>query len=154
MFARRSIMKKLFFVVSILSIILLQGNAFAFGGCESDCKKCHSLNASEVQHILTKLHAEDAKVLEIKMSPIKGLWQVTVDEKGKKGVLYVGFSKEYVVGGPIFEVATASNKTAQTLEQMPQPARYVDVSKIPVNDALVLGSIEARYRVIVFTDPD
>ncbi len=147
-------MKKLFFVVSILSIILLQGNAFAFGGCESDCKKCHSLKPSEVQHILAKLHAEDAKVLEIKMSPIKGLWQVTVDEKGKKGVLYVGFSKEYVVGGPIFEVATASNKTAQTLEQMPQPARYVDVSKIPVKDDLVLGSSEARYRVVVFTDPD
>jgi thiol:disulfide interchange protein DsbC len=154
MFARRSIMKKLFFVVSILSIILLQGNAFAFGGCESDCKKCHSLSASEVQHILARLHAEDAKVLDIKMSPIKGLWQVTVDEKGKKGVLYVGFSKEYVVGGPIFEVATASNKTAQTLEQMPQPARYVDVAKIPVKDDLVLGNIEARYKVIVFTDPD
>ncbi len=147
-------MKKLFFVVSILSIILLSGNAFAFGGCESDCKKCHSLEASEVKHILAKLHAEDARVLDIKMSPIKGLWQVTVEEKGKKGVLYVGFSKEYVVGGPIFEVATASNKTAQTLEQMSQPARYVDVSKIPVKDDLVLGSSEARYKVIVFTDPD
>jgi thiol:disulfide interchange protein DsbC len=147
-------MKKIFFVVSILSIILLGGNAFAFGGCESDCGKCHSLDASEVQNILTKLHAPESKVLDIKMSPLKGLWQVTVEENGRRGVLYVGFSKKYVVGGPIFEVDTASNKTSQTLEQMPQPARYVDVSKIPLKDALVMGSSQARYRVIVFTDPD
>ncbi|MEJ2696863.1 MAG: disulfide isomerase DsbC N-terminal domain-containing protein [Candidatus Sulfobium sp.] len=146
-------MKKLFFVISILSVFLLSGNAFAFGGCEADCKKCHSLEMSEVRHILTKLHASDAKVLGIKMSPIKGLWQVTVDEQGKKGVLYVSFSKKYVVGGSIFEVDTASNKTAQTL-QSAQPARYVDVSRIPVDNALVMGNSKARYRVVVFTDPD
>lgn len=147
-------MKKIFFAVSILSILLLSGNAFAFGGCESDCKKCHSLELSDVRHILTKLHASDAKVLDIKMSPIKGLWQVTVDEKGKKGVLYVSFSKKYVVGGSIFEVDTASNKTAQTLGRTPRPERYVDVSKIPVDDTLVMGSKDARYKVVVFTDPD
>jgi thiol:disulfide interchange protein DsbC len=147
-------MKKIFFAVSVLSILLLSGNAFAFGGCEADCKKCHTLEKSEVQHILTKLHAPDAKVLDIQMSPIKGLWQVTIDEKGKRGVLYVGFSKKYVVGGSIFEVDTASNRTAKTIADMPKPERYVDVAKIPVDDALVMGSPNARYKVIVFTDPD
>lgn len=147
-------MKRIFFIVSILTVFLLSGKAFAFGGCESDCKKCHSLEPSEVQHILTKLHASDAKVLGIQMSPIKGLWQVTVQEKGKTGVLYVGFSKKYVVGGSIFEVDTASNKTAQTLEHMPRTERYIDVSKIPVGDALVMGNSKAPYKVVVFTDPD
>lgn len=147
-------MKRIFFAISVLSILLMCGNAFAFGGCESDCKKCHSLKASEVTHILAKLHAPKAKVLGIKMSPIKGLWQVTIDENGRRGVLYVGFSKKYVVGGSIFEVDTASNKTAQTIAQMPSEKRYVDVSKIPVGDALVMGSSKAPYKVIVFTDPD
>lgn len=147
-------MKKIFIAVSILSILMLSGNAFAFGGCESDCKKCHSLEVSEVRQILAKLHASEAKVLSIEMSPIKGLWQVTVDEKGKKGLLYISFSKKYVVGGSIFEVDTAANKTAQTLGRMPQPERYVNVSKIPIGDALVMGSPKARYKVVVFTDPD
>ena len=147
-------MKRVFFVISILSILLMCGNAFAFGGCESDCKKCHSLKESEVKQILTKLHAPEAKVLGIKMSPIKGLWQVTVDQNGRRGILYVGFSKKYVIGGSIFEVDTAANKTAQTMAQMPSEKRYLDVSKIPVGDALVMGSSKARYKVVVFTDPD
>jgi len=147
-------MKKVFIVVSILSVLLVSGKAFAFGGCESDCRKCHSLEKSEVQGILKKLHVSEAKVLDIKMSPLKGLWQVTVDEKGKRGLLYVGFSKKYVVGGPIFEVDTASNETAQALGRVPQPARYVDVSRIPVKDALVVGDSNAPYKVVVFTDPD
>ena len=80
-------MKKVFIVVSILSVLLVSGKAFAFGGCESDCRKCHSLEKSEVQGILKKLHVSEAKVLDIKMSPLKGLWQVTVDEKGKRDSL-------------------------------------------------------------------
>lgn len=147
-------MKRIFFIISVLSIVLLSGQAFAFGGCESDCSKCHSLDKSEAQAILAKLHVSGAEVLDIKMSPLKGLWQVTVDERGKKGVLYVGFSKKYVVRGPIFEVDTASNKTAETLGRTPRPERYVDPSSIPLNDALVVGSDKARYKVIVFTDPD
>ena len=52
------------------------------------------------------------------MSPLKGLWEVTVDDKGKRGLMYVGFSKKYIVGGPIFEIETASNKSQESLQKV------------------------------------
>ncbi len=142
-------------VVILLSFFLLDGSAIAFGGCEENCQKCHSLEQKEVHGILEKMNAPDAKVLGIKMSPVRGLWEVSLEDKGKRGVIYVGFSKKYVMPGPIYEVETASDKTQESLGAANEPAeRYVDVARIPVNDALVMGEKDARFRVIVFTDPD
>jgi thiol:disulfide interchange protein DsbC len=150
-------MKKMSFLAAIavlFSLVLFRAEAGAFGGCEEDCSKCHSLQKSEAQQILEKLHVSDAKVLDIKMSPIRGLWQIEVDNKGNRGVLYVGFSKKYVIGGSIFEVDTAQNKTQETLKETQQPDRFVDVSKIPLENAIVLGDKNAALKVIVFDDPD
>ncbi len=138
-----------------LSFSLLNGSVYAFGGCEENCQKCHSLDQKEVQGILAKIKAPDVKVVDIKMSPVRGLWEVTVDDKGARGVMYVGFSKKYIMPGPIYEVETASNKTRETLRGLNEPAdQYVDITKIPVEDSLLVGEKDARYKAIVFTDPD
>ena len=139
----------------LISVFLFNAKVDAFGGCEENCQKCHTLENKEVKQILTKMNAPGVNVLDIKMSPVQGLWEVTIDDKGKKGVLYVGFSKKYVMPGPIFEVATSANKTKESLGAVNEPAdRFVDVSKIPLDDALVMGDKNAPKRVIVFTDPD
>jgi thiol:disulfide interchange protein DsbC len=143
------------FIALSLSFFLLSRSIYAFGGCEENCQKCHSLEQKEVQGIFEKMKAPDMKVLDIKMSPVRGLWEVSVEDKGNRGVMYVGFSKKYIMPGPIYEVETASNKTQETLSGVSEPAdRYVDVKRIPVGDALVMGEKDARYKVIVFTDPD
>lgn len=138
-----------------ISLLLMHRSVYAFGGCEENCEKCHSLDQKEVQGIFEKMKAPDMKVLDIKMSPVRGLWEVSVENKGNRGVMYVGFSKKYIMPGPIYEVETASNKTQETLSGQSEPAdRYVDVKRIPIGDALLLGEKDARYKVIVFTDPD
>jgi thiol:disulfide interchange protein DsbC len=151
-------MKRTFLLISLtllLSLFFGTAQVAAFGGCEEDCGKCHSLNKDEAQQILVKLNAGDAKVLDVKMSPVKGLWQVDLEKKGRRGVVYVGFSKKYIIGGPIFEVATAANKTQETVEAMNrQPDRYVDTSKISLENAILLGNKSAAHKVIVFTDPE
>ena len=148
-------MKKLILTLVLLSSVIYAPSVFAFGGCEENCQKCHSLNNEEVQQIFTKLQAPEAKVLDIKMSPLKGLWEVTLDNKGQQGIMYIGFSKKYIVGGPIFEIDTASNKSQESLQKINSEVRkYVDVSTIPIDNALLLGEKDARYKVIVFTDPD
>jgi len=148
-------MKKLLITLILLSSVIYVSPVFAFGGCEENCQKCHSLNNQEVQQIFTKLQAPDAKVVDIKMSPLKGLWEVTLDNKGQRGIMYVGFSKKYIVGGPIFEIDTASNKSQESLQKVSSEVRrYVDPSTIPLDNALLLGEKDARYKVIVFTDPD
>jgi thiol:disulfide interchange protein DsbC len=148
-------MKKILIAIILLSSILYAPQVFAFGGCEENCQKCHSLDKEEVQQIFTKLKAPEAKVIDIKMSPLKGLWEVTLDNNGQQGIMYVGFSKKYIVGGPIFEIDTASNMSQKSLQKVSNEVqRYVDLSKFPFDNALLLGEKDARYKVIVFTDPD
>lgn len=148
-------MKKILFILALLSSVMYVSSVFAFGGCEENCQKCHSLSNEEVQQIFTKLQAPDAKVIDIKMSPLKGLWEVTLDNKGQQGIMYVGFSKKYIVGGPIVEIDTTLNKSQESLQKMNQEVRkYVDFSTVPLDNSLLLGDKDARYKVIVFTDPD
>jgi thiol:disulfide interchange protein DsbC len=142
-------------IMGLCALFLLPLKVWAFGGCEEDCTKCHSLSTGEAQQILSKLGAPEAKPLEVKMSPLKGLWEVVVEDKGQRGIMYVGFSKRHVVAGPIFDVDAGLNRTQESFEQLnPQPARYVEVSKVPLEPALVLGEKDAQYKVAVFTDPD
>ena len=149
-------MKRIAVLIGILSVFLIGSNVYAFGGCEEDCQKCHTLGKTEAQEILSKMKAVDTRVVDIKMSPIRGLWEVTLeDSKGGHGVMYVGFSKKYVMGGTIFEVDTAANKTQEALQETHKPAdRYVDPSGIPLDQALLLGDGSAKIKVVVFTDPD
>ena len=149
-------MKKIFVFIGLLSLLVVRSNVYAFGGCEEDCAKCHSLEKKEAQGILDKMKAPDASVVDIRMSPIRGLWEVTIEDSGRnRGILYVGFSKKYVIGGSIFEVDTASNKTQETLKEINRPAeRYTDISGVPLDGALLLGDRDAKSKVIVFTDPD
>lgn len=133
-----------FFLMPNLSI------AFSESGCDPDCKKCHTLNNQEINNILKKLNLSHAKVSNIQLSPAKGLWEVTVNDKGKKGIFYVDFSKKYIIVGNIIEIETGLNKTVT----QPEPPKKVDASKIPLKEALLMGSAKAQKKVIVFTDPD
>lgn len=148
-------MKKLLIIITFLSSVMFVSSVFAFGGCETDCQKCHSLSKEEAKEVFSKLQAPDIEVVEIKMSPIGGLWEVSFENQGKRGMTYISFSKKYVMGGQIFEVDTASNKSQEKLQKMGGEARkYIDPSTVPLGDALLLGEKDARYKVVVFTDPD
>ena len=148
-------MKKFLITLILLASVVYVSPVFAFGGCEENCQKCHSLTNQEVQQIFEKLQAPEAKVLDIKMSQLKGLWEVTLDNNGQTGIMYVGFSKKYIVGGPIFEIETAANKSQESLQKTnTEVQRYVDLSTVPLDNALLLGEKDARYKVVVFTDPD
>lgn len=139
----------------IISFLAHPGrNSFAFSGCEENCQKCHSLSDQEVRLILDKMKVGDAKLLKVQMSPIKGLWEVAVEEKGKRGVFYVDFSRKYIVaGGSIVEVNAALNKTKERLDELNKDRR-INPAGIPLKDALVLGSNTAAKKVVTFTDPD
>lgn len=150
-------MKKIFLAVLLVSVFLiftvlvfkpfgsLTSNLYGKSSQESE-----GLSTKEVQEILTKLNVPDAKIIEIKRSPIKGLWEVTLESGGRKGVIYVDVSKKYMVSGSIISVEERKDITQERLIEI----NKVDVSQIPLDDALLLGDREATEKVIVFTDPD
>jgi thiol:disulfide interchange protein DsbC len=145
------------FLFVVCYLLLTNPNAYAFSagaaGCEADCKKCHSINNQEAADILKKMNLSHAKILNIQLSPVKSLWEISIEDKGKMGIFYVDFSKKYILPGPIVEISSGTDKTQERFEKI-QEKRRVNVSKIHLKDAVVMGNINASKKVIVFTDPD
>ena len=151
--------KNLFFVFLYLSCALLfvsapSGYGLAWGAEESQVKKdCISLGGEEIQDVLKKLNASDAKVISIAESPIKGICEVAIDITGQTKIFYLDVHKNYLILGSLVEVANMSNKTMEAVQKI-QDKKRIDTAKIPLTDALVLGEKGASKKTVVFTDPD
>lgn len=138
-----------------LAALLAVGLAFPAGllamqqdGCGAGtCTDCHSLSKDEAKGLLKELPLE---VLNVELSVVPGMWAVDVQNRqGRKGPVFVDFSKQYVFSGNIMKLDTKEDVTLnRTAELNP-----VDTSIIPLEDALVIGNPEAKHRVIVFDDP-
>lgn len=138
-------MKKIIVLIaaSLLFSAPLVSEAFAPKKGDKPCLECHKLDKKQAGEIVAKI-VPNGKVLDVKLSPIKGAWQIDVEKDGQRGVVFLDFSKKYLIGQVI------------PLEQLTKQAapRKVDASKIALKDALYVGEKAAAKKVIVFTDPD
>jgi len=141
-----------FFLVLLLSLVVWvsgYGNVFAFAKGEQDCSKCHTLNQEQAKDALKDV-IPGVKILDIQPGPINGLWEISMESDGRKGILYLDFSKKRVIAGNIFDIKTKTNYTKDSFDRI----NKVDLSSFPYENSLVLGDKDAKYRVIVFDDPD
>ncbi len=65
-------------------------------------------------------------------------------------LLYIGFSKQYLISGNIVRLASGENLTRQNFINM----NRVDTSMIPLDDAIIIGNPAASRMIIVFGDPE
>jgi len=135
----------------VLFCLLPTGNSYSFEtrGQGQDCSKCHILSKEEASDLLKGVFP-GIKVIDIKISPAKALWEVFSEIGSRKGIVYVDFSKKYVFSGAIISIKEKKNLTQERFTEL----NKIDVSQIPLEDALVMGDPKARIRVIVFDDPD
>jgi thiol:disulfide interchange protein DsbC len=133
----------------ILFFIFSQGVSYGFETRGQDCSKCHTLTPPEARDLLKTLYP-DVNVMNIEVGPMKAAWEVLVELGNKKGIIYIDFSKKHMVLGSIIAIREKRNLTQERFAEL----NKVDVSQIPLSEALVLGDEKARIRVIVFTDPD
>jgi len=127
-------------------------SSYATEGCGSvhDCQNCHSFNKKEAKQVLGKF-IPDLKILEVKKAPVNGLWEIAIESKeGKKGILYLDFSKKNVIIGRIININTKEDLTMKRFIEIDK----VDFSKIPLKNALVMGNSNAKHKVVIFTDPE
>ena len=82
-------------------------------------------------------------------SIVPGLWKVEVEGKGQRGAVYVDFSKGYVISGRVLRISDWSDVTAGSAPV----EKKVDMARIPLDDALLIGSKTASRKGVVFTDP-
>jgi thiol:disulfide interchange protein DsbC len=139
--------------LAVLVVLLLSGvPCYAFKEGSQNCTKCHSMTEKDLAPILEKANLAGAKVLSIRMSPIKGLWEAGLENKGQRFVVYVDFSRKYISPGPIIEANTRRNLTRERGDELNKDKK-VDLSKLSFQGALVMGKADAPIKVAVFTDP-
>lgn len=140
----------LFFAVSILGLWVSSADVFAFdpkGGQE--CIKCHTLNADSAKEVLSGV-IPDIRIIEVLQAPISGMWEIAFEAGGKKSLIYIDYSKKKVFLGNILDLASRKNYTKERFDQI----NKLDLSAFPFENALVMGDKDAKYRVVVFDDPD
>ena len=146
----------LLFFIGAFMVFSGHGNAYAFPkGEDQDCSKCHTLNAEQAKEVLKEL-IPDVKILGVQNGPINGLWEVSMESAAKKGILYIDYSKKNIIAGNIVGIKTKTNYTQIAYEKInpPPPPVKIDYSAIPLENSLVMGDKNAKYKIIVFDDPD
>jgi len=123
--------------------------AYCFSEKGGDCAKCHTLSKEEAALLLKDIFPQP-KILAVLPSPVRGVWEVDIESGGRKGLVYMDFSKKHLMTGSVVDIKERKNLTQDRIMELTK----VDVSQIPLDDALVMGDKNAKYRLIVFDDPE
>lgn len=147
-------MRTFLFRVSLAVLLLASAGTGAFAfmneGCASgECRDCHSLTREEAGKLLAGMVDN---VLNVEESPVRGLWVVDIAKGGRKIPVYVDYSKKYVLSAQVLRLGTKEDFTAERMRKLNEVK--ADFSRIPLEDALVVGNPSAKRKVVVFSDPD
>lgn len=146
-YAEEDVMKQLVGLMLMIGISMLYVQiAFAAEGCGHECASCHALSKEDAQKAIAKLPG--TKVLRVADAPVRGLWELSVEQSGKKKVLYLDYGKQNIIQGKIISM---NGKEAQPKKT---DDGRVDMKGLDYSGALILGDQSAANRVAVFTDPN
>jgi len=147
-------MRKYISTIFILCLLIMCCMVYqVFAGNSGKKKGCDTISQPEIQDILKKINANNAKVLYVKQSPLAGICEVAIDRGGQPAIFYFDIAKTYLIFGNLVEMKTMTNLTEKSAMEIKDKKR-IDTSKIPLTSALVLGNLKAEKKVIIFTDPD
>ena len=138
-----------FLILSLFLCILQANPSLGFETKGQDCAKCHTLNNDEARNLLKDI-IPNLKVLGVNPSQVKGFWEVYLESGGRKGLIYVDFPKKHFISGSLLLISEKKNLTQERLMDL----NRVDVSQIPLEDALVMGDPKAKIKIVAFDDPD
>lgn len=141
-------------VIAAFGLLLaaaLPSHAFGTGGCgEGKCTDCHTLSKEQVADVLAPLKVP-FEVDSVTMSEVPGLWDVVVKRPdGVKIPVFLDFSLKYIIQGEALKLATKENITKNMVIDL----NRVNVASIPTDDAIIMGNPKAKFRIIVFDDPE
>jgi thiol:disulfide interchange protein DsbC len=135
--------------VAAILVLHLPNPAAAFqkeGGITRDCAECHKLSKEEAGKILGKVVDN---VVGVAPGPFPGVWEVDVARDGKTYPIYLDYSLKYLFNGQFIRLSDMENLTGLRYQDL----NRVDVSSIPLKNAIRMGSPSAKKTVIVLSDP-
>lgn len=90
-------------------------------------------------------------VKAVKPAPVRGLFELTIEQQGRTGQAYLDYGKKYIIAGQVFDLASRQVVGA------PEPVKRtekVDLATLTTDDALVMGNPKGKKKLFVFTDPE
>lgn len=139
-------------ILTIFTLTLFLGvyaHGFGGDGCSSgNCVDCHSLSKEQAMEALAPIG--QLKVTGVEMSEIPGFWNVHVAKDNLRIPLFIDFSLRYVIQGKVLDVTSRDDIIYQNFVKL----NPVDVSKIPLENSLVVGDPDAKHKIFVFDDPN
>lgn len=146
-------MRSVIFTLILSAAMFATPAAYAFGGggCgEGKCSDCHKLSKEQAADALSSLKIP-FEVDSVGLSEVPGLWEVVVKRSDNMKIpVFLDFSLKYMLQGEIYKLATVENITRTRVVDL----NKVDVSTIPLDDAIVMGNPKAKHKIIVFDDPE
>lgn len=138
-------------IIFFIFLFLFVSNVYGFSKKDGgDCRSCHKLSKEEATKILNQIDP-NITVEKINYSPLSGVYELFVkDKKSKFGVVYLDFKKKYLIIGNVIDIEGKKSITEEAMEEQ----RKIDVSKIPLKDALIMGNKNGTKKLYVFTDPE
>jgi thiol:disulfide interchange protein DsbC len=133
----------------ILAILLAPAPAAAFGKNDpaaKSCTGCHALTREEAASILAGV---TDNIVGIVPGPVRGIWEIDASIEGKTYPIYVDYAKKYILQGQFLRLPERENITRLRHAEL----NRVDVSSIPLKDAILVGNGSSKRRIIVLTDP-
>lgn len=140
-------MPMVLFLVLLTAFCVAPVQAFPPSCGDGKCIDCHKLSTQEANSLLKE---GIDRILKIEPAEVPGLWVVEVEKNKQRFPLYIDFTKQFVFTGNVIRLKDKQNLTAQRMADL----NRIDVSKIPVENAILLGRKTARTKAIVITDPD
>lgn len=137
----------------IVCCLMFAVPAFGFGtgaeGCAGDCTACHKVTKEEVKDIFKNIDPT-VTVEDVSPAPARGLYQLTLKKGSLLQVVYMDFSKNYLLAGQLIDIKSKRDLTRQSVEA----AMTIDTAAIPLDNALVMGNPKGKKVIYFFTDPE
>ncbi len=104
------------------------------------------LTKESVTEILNGIQGE---VVSVEPAEMPGIYQVGMKMQGKIYPLYLDATGTYLFSGNIIRISDRVNLTEASFQAL----NPIDMTTIPLEDALTLGDPDGKNPIIVFTDP-
>ncbi len=113
---------------------------------------CKEITVDEAAELLKFI---DVKVLSVKKSPVNGLFELLVEKNGQKGIVFLDCDRKHFMQGMIVDLKSLKPVSSHVID-VDQPNRTIslDVKKIPIEYAFIVGNKGADKNIYIFTDPD
>ena len=91
----------------------------------------------------------EGTVKSVEPTPVKGVYEVVVEDSGRLGVVYMSADGRYILTGSLLDSDRNENVTDEKLYEITK----VDFSTIPLSNSITLGAPDGKRKLVVFSDP-